>query len=60
MDKKELYLRFSGMHSNELEDMLYRYRDNLAHMVFVDDMGSVVDGIEVIEAILKERTNGAQ
>lgn len=60
MDKKELYTRFSGLNTEELEEILFKYRDSVAHMVLVDDMGSIMDGIDVIEAILKERTNGAQ
>lgn len=60
MNKNELYLRFTGLSTDELEKRLAKYSDILADMTIVDDLETVLDSKEVIETILKEREGGAK
>lgn len=60
MKKDELYLRFAGLSTDELEKRLAEYSDVLANMMIVDDLETVLDSKEVIETILKEREGGAK
>lgn len=60
MNKSELYLHFNGQTTEQLEATLAQYNKDIARMVHLNDLNGLLDGKEVIEAILKERANGAK
>ena len=60
MNKNDLYLRFSGQSTEELEKLLADYNDELAKMVCISNLDTVIESKDIIESILKERANGAK
>ena len=60
MNKKDLYLRFAGLETEELEKRLAQYNEAVAQMILVDDLDVILESKEVVEEILKERAGGAK
>lgn len=60
MNKNDLYLRFSGQSTEELEKLLADYNNELAKMVCISNLDTIVESKDIIESILKERANGAK
>lgn len=60
MTKDELFIRFSGQTTEVLTAYLEEYNTRISNLRFVEDMDSMLDAKEVIEAILKERKGGAK
>ena len=58
MDKKDLYLRFAGLETEEKR--LAQYNEAVAQMILVDDLDVILESKEVVEEILKERAGGAK
>lgn len=60
MTKDELILRFQGQSTETLEQTLEQLDAQLAQMVFVEDMQTILESKEVIETILKDREDGSK
>ena len=60
MSKNDLYLRFCGQSTEELEKLLADYNDELAKMVCINNLDTIIESKDIIEGILKERANGAE